>query len=130
MKIHSKIQIKNITGFSKDFFRFWDKIRFIEAFLLKARYFFFFQILFLEPEPEPVGDELLRVEQEPIFFTWSRSRGQMARLRNTAVPGIYCIYCTFNVAEQDPTMSRPEQRRIGGSGSNYRRNDQLQNYAF
>ena len=32
-------------------------------------------------EPEPVGAEILCVEPEPIFFT--RSRGKMARLRNT-----------------------------------------------
>ena len=25
-------------------------------------------------EPEPVGAELLKVEPEPKFFTWSRSR--------------------------------------------------------
>ena len=34
-------------------------------------------------EPEPVGAELLKVESEPKFFTWSRSRGKMVRLRNT-----------------------------------------------
>ena len=43
-------------------------------------------------EPEPIGAELLRVEPEPKFFTWSRSwkkniwsrsRGKLARLRNT-----------------------------------------------
>ena len=55
---------------------------------------FCIQIFFLEP----VGAELLWVEPEPIFFTWSwsgteqkniwsRSRGKMVRLRNTANNG-------------------------------------------
>ena len=44
-------------------------------------------------EPEPVGTELLWVEPEPKFFTWSRSppkniwsriRGKMVRLRDTS----------------------------------------------
>ena len=50
--------------------------------------FFFYQNLFFG-----VGAELLRLEPEPICFTWSwslkkiwsRSRGKMARLHNTGV---------------------------------------------
>ena len=49
------------------------------------------KICFLELEP--VGAKFLWVEPEPKFFTWSqsrkknwsRSRGKMARLRNTAI---------------------------------------------
>ena len=45
---------------------------------------FCIKICFLEPEQEPVGAELSWVELEPIILTWSRSRGKMAQLRNTA----------------------------------------------
>ena len=50
------------------------------------------KICFLDPEP--VGAELLCVEPEPIFFSWNRSRkkniwnrsrGKIARLRNTGL---------------------------------------------
>ena len=44
---------------------------------------FCIKIYFLEPEP--VGAEVLWVEPEPKKNSWSRSRGNMARLLNTAV---------------------------------------------
>ena len=69
-------------------------------YLLKFRFFKCFVSKSVFLEPEPVGAELLKVEPQPepelTFFTWSqslsrkkniwsrsRSRGKMARIRNT-----------------------------------------------
>ena len=66
------------AGAGADFLgRLWllsgTKARFIGAFYMKKIIFQMFCIKICFCEPEPVGAELLWVELEPIFFTWSRS---------------------------------------------------------